>query len=80
MISLAGKVVSLTGSASGMGLATAQAGKSITAVDIRESSQVNSWIEKTVSQFGCLDGAAIIARVLGKKFGVHDLTKLCNQE
>lgn len=28
MISLAGKVVSLTGSASGMGLATAQAGKS----------------------------------------------------
>lgn len=111
MISLASKVISITGSASGMDLATAKAlfarGASLfladyrqdaliktrketessfistssqkptilaTAVDIRESSQVDSWIEKIVSQFGRSDGAAIIAGVLGKNFGVHDLT------
>lgn len=117
MISLAGKVISVTGSASGMGLATAKAlfarGASLsladyredalnrtrkeiessfastssqmptilaTAVDIRESSQVDSWIEKTVSHFGRLDGAANIAGVLGKNFGVHELTQLSNEE
>lgn len=51
-----------------------------TAVDIRESSQVGSWIEKTVSHFGRLDGAANIVRVLGKIFLVHDLIQLSNEE
>ena len=116
MISLAGRIISITGSASGMGLATAKAlfarGASLsladyredalkqarneiessytsnssekptilaTAVDIRDSSQVDSWIEKTVSHFGRLDGAANIAGVLGQNFGVHDPTQLSNE-
>ncbi|CAD6588012.1 MAG: hypothetical protein ASARMPRED_003377 [Alectoria sarmentosa] len=117
MVSLASKVISITGSASGMGFVTAKAlfdrGVSLsfadyredaliktqfpfessfvstssqkptilaTALHIRESSQVKSRIEKTVSHFGRLDGAAIIAGALGKNFGVHDLTQLSNEE
>lgn len=116
MISLAGKVVTVTGGASGMGLATAQGlyarGASLsladiredaldkavseikaassssngdntiitTVVDIRDSDQVDAWIEKTIKHFGRLDGAANIAGVLGKSFGVGDLAELSNDE
>lgn len=117
MISLAGKVISVTGSASGIGLATAKAlfargaclsladrredalnetRKEIessctpsssekptiiaTVVDVRESSQVDSWIEKTASYFGRLDGAANIAGVLGKSYGQYNLSRLSNEE
>lgn len=105
MISLAGKVISITGCASGIGLATAKAlfargaslsltdinkdtlgsavetirttsspganaappGKILaTVTDIRQSAQVNEWIDRTVSHFGRLDGSANIAGVLGK--------------
>ena len=117
MISLAGKVIAVTGSASGIGLATAKAlfargaclsladcwedalnetRKEIeslripsssekptviaTVVDVSESSQVDSWIEKTVSHFGRLDGAANIAGVMGKNYGLYNLLHLSNEE
>ncbi|KAK3172400.1 hypothetical protein OEA41_005721 [Lepraria neglecta] len=51
-----------------------------TAIDLRQSSQVDSWIGKPVSHFRKLDGAANIAGVLGKNFGVHDLSQLSNEE
>lgn len=40
---------------------------------------MDSWIEKTISHFGRLDGAANIAGVLGKNFGVHILVQLSNE-
>jgi NAD(P)-dependent dehydrogenase (short-subunit alcohol dehydrogenase family) len=42
-------------------------------VDIRDRSQVESWISKTVEQFGRLDGAANVAGVTGKDLGVTPL-------
>lgn len=51
-----------------------------TAIDLRQSFQVDSWIEKPVSHFGKLDGAANIAGVPGKNFCVHDLSQLSNEE
>ncbi|KAF2500777.1 oxidoreductase [Lophium mytilinum] len=111
MASLAGKVISLTGAASGIGLATAKVlyarGASLslcdlredalakassaisssaserlitTAVDIRSSDQVDAWVAKTVKHFGHLDGAANVAGVIGKHYGVHDITELSNEE
>ncbi|KAI9692703.1 MAG: hypothetical protein M1820_009454 [Bogoriella megaspora] len=35
------------------------------ALDVRKSSEVSSWITRTVSEFGCLDGAANLAGVIG---------------
>ncbi|KAF2228830.1 NAD(P)-binding protein [Viridothelium virens] len=35
------------------------------AVDVRQSSQVDAWIAKTVEKFGRLDGAANLAGVIG---------------
>jgi len=119
MISLAGKVIAVTGAASGMGLATAkglfargaslsladirgdalaQAASEVkaahasssnnnnnnsiitTVVDIRKSDQVDAWIAKTVAHFGGLDGAANIAGVLGKSFGMADLKDIGDEE
>ncbi|KAF2104585.1 NAD(P)-binding protein [Rhizodiscina lignyota] len=43
-------------------------GKAIgTVVDVRNRKQVEAWIEKTVSSFGKLDGAANLAGVIGKQ-------------
>jgi NAD(P)-dependent dehydrogenase (short-subunit alcohol dehydrogenase family) len=116
MISLEGKVIAVTGAASGMGFATARGlfarGASLsladinedalekavyeikaasasakennsiitTVFDIRESDQVDAWIDKTVAHFGKLDGAANIAGVLGKSFGVGDLIEISDEE
>ena len=41
---------------------------------------MDSWIEKTVSHFECLDSVANIAGVLGKNFDVHDLTQFSDEE
>jgi NAD(P)-dependent dehydrogenase (short-subunit alcohol dehydrogenase family) len=51
-----------------------------TVVDIRDSDQVDRWIAKTVKNFGRLDGAANVAGVIGKNYGVHTLTELSNEE
>ncbi|KAL5354326.1 hypothetical protein ACLOAV_000415 [Pseudogymnoascus australis] len=116
MIDFTGKVIAITGAASGMGLATAKrlhacganlsltdirqealehavseiethssskaSGNSIltTVVDIRESDQVEAWISKTVRHFGRLDGAANVAGVLGKSFGVGELWEISDEE
>ncbi|TVY37468.1 Levodione reductase [Lachnellula occidentalis] len=116
MTSLEGKVITVTGAASGMGLATAMgifnrgadisisdisevglekavsaikaaaASKTTsntvitTVVDIRDSDQVDSWIAKTVKYFGRLDGSANVAGVIGKNYGIHELTELSNEE
>jgi NADP-dependent 3-hydroxy acid dehydrogenase YdfG len=92
-----GKVIVLTGAASGMGLATARllgskgaklsladvqegplnevaedinkaGGAAIaTVVDVRDRKAVEAWIQKTVSTYGKLDGAANLAGVIGKQ-------------
>jgi NAD(P)-dependent dehydrogenase (short-subunit alcohol dehydrogenase family) len=51
-----------------------------TAVDIRSSEQVDAWVNQTVNHFGHLDGAANVAGVIGKHFGIHDITELSNEE
>ncbi|KAJ9603788.1 hypothetical protein H2200_011974 [Cladophialophora chaetospira] len=96
MASMDGKVIAITGAASGIGLTTAKllasrgavlsladvnakqleaAASSIeeggakviyTVVDVRDRSQVNNWIERTVKEFGRLDGAANLAGVVGR--------------
>jgi len=91
MASLEGKVVALTGGASGIGLETAklmadrgailsiadvnQKGLDaalqelkgdkhiVTVVDVRDGSQVQQWIEKTVKQLGKLDSGVNLAGV-----------------
>ena len=94
MASFEGKVIAITGGASGIGLATAKllasrgAKVSIadlhqdleniansviedsgnnqviaTKVDVRSTDSVSAWIDRTVQQFGQLDGAANVAGV-----------------
>jgi NAD(P)-dependent dehydrogenase (short-subunit alcohol dehydrogenase family) len=116
MSSLKDKVICVTGSASGIGLATAKllfargaklslldlrqefldsavveilgcspeqpaSGQILTtAADIRQSNQVDAWILKTVDHFGHLDGAANIAGVIGKGYGILDISEISNEE
>lgn len=47
---------------------------------MRVSKQVDTWIDKTVSHFGALDGAANLAGVVGKHIGVHNITDLSDEE
>ncbi|KAL1892463.1 hypothetical protein Sste5346_006973 [Sporothrix stenoceras] len=52
----------------------ASGGKAMaTVVDVRDQSQVMTWIEATVSAYGLLDGAANLAGVLGTDVGVAAL-------
>lgn len=52
----------------------------LTAGDMRFSDQVDAWINKTIERFGRLDGAANIAGVIGKGYGITDLVDLSNEE
>lgn len=49
-------------------------------IDVRKSKEVDSWIDKTVSKFGALDGAANLAGVVGKHIGIHSITDLSDEE
>lgn len=51
-----------------------------TAADIRQSDQVDAWISKTVNHFGHLDGAANVAGVIGKGYGILDISEISNAE
>lgn len=51
-----------------------------TTLDISSSSAVNSWIEKTVSHFGRLDGAANMAAAIGPNHGVGKLIDMTDEE
>jgi NAD(P)-dependent dehydrogenase (short-subunit alcohol dehydrogenase family) len=103
MTSLAGKVIAITGAASGIGLQTARllasrgallsladinakqleaAARSLqeegarvvfTVVDVTERAKVRAFIEKTVQEYGKLDGAANLAGVIGRHGVTLDL-------
>jgi NAD(P)-dependent dehydrogenase (short-subunit alcohol dehydrogenase family) len=106
MASMEGKVIAITGGASGIALASAKilasrgakisiadvsaenlekAKHSIkeaspkseevmtTQLDVRNIDEVESWIKKTVEEFGKLDGAANLAGITGKMDGSFDL-------
>ncbi|RAK90188.1 short chain dehydrogenase [Aspergillus costaricaensis CBS 115574] len=78
-MSFAGKLVAVTGAASGIGLAAARllaqresenSPKShilTTALDVRDSAQVDSWIKKSTDKLGPLYGAANVAGVTEKQ-------------
>jgi NAD(P)-dependent dehydrogenase (short-subunit alcohol dehydrogenase family) len=51
-----------------------------TAADIRFSDQVDAWVLKTVSHFGHLDGAANVAGVIGKGYGILNISEISNEE
>jgi NAD(P)-dependent dehydrogenase (short-subunit alcohol dehydrogenase family) len=51
-----------------------------TVLDVRDEGQVEAWVARTVKEFGKLSGAANIAGVLGKGFGITDLKDLGTAE
>jgi NAD(P)-dependent dehydrogenase (short-subunit alcohol dehydrogenase family) len=44
-------------------------------LDVRNSDQVDQWIQKTIEHFGRLDGAANLAGVIGKNLGKTGITE-----
>ena len=109
--SMTGKVIAITGGASGIGLATAHLLASrgatlsladvsesgletastaikathdveilIFSLDVRNADQVDTWIKKTIVQFGKLDGAANIAGVIPKSIGVGGVAEMEAEE
>jgi NAD(P)-dependent dehydrogenase (short-subunit alcohol dehydrogenase family) len=52
-------------------------GKFITqVVDVRKPSEVNAWIEKTVAEYGKLDGAVNLAGVIPKSINIERVEDL----
>lgn len=104
--SVSGKVIVITGAASGMGLETSkhlasqgaiisladvqeEALKNVatsiegnggrvlySVVDVRNRSQVESWISETVETFGKIDGCANLAGVIGKQNGLAKIEEI----
>ncbi|PNP57051.1 hypothetical protein THARTR1_02893 [Trichoderma harzianum] len=89
-LTLSGKVFAITGGASGIGLATAQAAEvyftslgvphMVTKVDVSKRKEVDAWIESIVKEHGRLDGAANVAGVIGKYHGVSPVSELDDDE
>lgn len=112
MSSLSGRVIAITGAASGIGLATAHllashsatlclsdlnfpllesASQSIrqtypsvsillTALDVRNETEVEKWIDTIVSAHGRLDGAVNMAGVIGRGIGSKGVVDLDLEE
>lgn len=104
--SVNGKVIVITGAASGMGLETsrylASQGAKVSladvqegslkqiaseieqaggralykTVDVRDRTQVQSWIKATVDTFGKIDGCANLAGVIGKQNGLANVEEV----
>ena len=52
----------------------------VTVADVRDSKQIDAWIERTVSQFGGLDGATNLAGVIGRTVSVSNITEVSDEE
>ncbi|KFX98812.1 hypothetical protein O988_04179 [Pseudogymnoascus sp. VKM F-3808] len=52
----------------------------VTKVDISKRNEVDAWIEEIVQKFGCLDGAANVAGVIGKGHGIKSVAELEDDE
>lgn len=105
-----GKIIAITGGASGIGLATAKLVAtrgaticiadwdlkalevvdahfkphdipySVSKVDVTKRSEVETWIDGIIEQFGRLDGAVNCAGVIGKHHGVKPIADLEDEE
>ena len=55
-------------------------GFSATKLDVSQRSDVDTWIDGIVDQFGRLDGAANVAGIIGKCHGVTPVTEMDDNE
>ncbi|KAI2602423.1 3-oxoacyl-reductase [Hypoxylon sp. NC1633] len=51
-----------------------------TKTDVSKSDEVNSWIDGIMQKYGRLDGAANVAGIIGKQFGISDVAGLEDAE
>ncbi|KAH8797934.1 hypothetical protein F5884DRAFT_743009 [Xylogone sp. PMI_703] len=92
-VTLAAKIIALTGGASGIGLATATsrgvklsiADVNLNALDLAQSYFVKQgvgdrWIKNTVEQFGRLDGSANCAGVAGHQFSANSVADVSDEQ
>ncbi|PVH92422.1 NAD(P)-binding protein [Periconia macrospinosa] len=49
-------------------------------LDVRDREQVESWVKQTVSHFGKLDGAANVARVMGKDIAIKGADEISDED
>lgn len=52
----------------------------ITAVDVRKRGEIESWIQKTIDEFGRIDGAANLAGVIGESMGTKTIAEFDNDD
>jgi len=49
-------------------------------VDVRDSKSIDAWLDRTVKEFGKLDGACNLAGVIGRNINVHRIWELSDEE